>query len=138
MITVFNHPLHAMLIHSPSALLPMAMVCYAFYYLTRDTSFAFAPFYAFAGAAITRWLSILFETVNICSIAPANGEAIRNALSHGVINVPVIIYTVMAYSVYKRFPQLPVASITALATKAFLVNLYGDWESDKWQFDFKT
>jgi hypothetical protein len=27
----------------------------------------------------------------------------------------------MAYSVYKRFPQIPIASITVLVIKAFLV-----------------
>ena len=122
MLIVFNHPLHIMLIHFPSALLPMDVVCYAIYYFTGNTSFAFASFYALTGAVVTGWLSILFGTLDIVSIAPENREAIKKALLHGGINVTVIIiYTVIAYSIYKRFPQLPVASITVLVIKAFLV-----------------
>src|SRR3954468_372579 len=121
MVRIFKHPLHIMLIHFPSALLPMDVVCYAIYYFTGDISFAFASFYALAGAVITGWLAILFGTLDIISITPEKGEVIKKALLHGGINVTIIIiYTVMVYSVYKRFPQLPIASIKLLVTKAFL------------------
>ncbi len=111
-----------MLIHFPSALLPMDVVCYAIYYFTGNTSFVFASFYALAGAVVTGWLSILFGSLDIISIAPENRQAIKKALLHGGINITIIIiYTVMACSVYKRFPQLPVVSTTILVTKAFLV-----------------
>src|SRR4051812_40536102 len=122
MVTVFKHPLHIMLIHFPSALLPMDMVCYAIYYFMGDTSFAFASFYALAGAVVTGWLSILFGTFDLISITPEKREVMKKALLHGGINITIIIiYTVMVYSVYKKFPQIPAASMTVLITKVFLV-----------------
>jgi uncharacterized membrane protein len=122
MVTVFKHPLHIMLIHFPSALLPMDVVCYAIYYFTADTSFAFASFYALAGAVLTGWLSIVFGTLDLISITPDKGEVMKQALLHGGINITIIIiYTVITYSVYKGFPQMPAASMTILVIKAFLV-----------------
>src|SRR4051794_27838352 len=122
MVTVFKHPLHIMLIHFPSALLPMDVVCYATYYFTDDTSFAFASFYALAGAAVTGWLSILFGTLDLVSLTPEKESAMKKALLHGGINITIIIiYTVMAYPVYKKFPQMSAASMTVLVIKALLV-----------------
>src|SRR4051794_13553852 len=118
MVRIFKHPLHIMLIHFPSALLPMDVVCYAIYYFTGDTSFAFSSFYALAGAVIAGWIAILFGTLDVVGIKPEKREVIKKALLHGGINVTIIIiYTVMAYSVYKRFPQLPIASVTLLVIK---------------------
>jgi len=122
MVTIFKHPVHMMLIHFPSALLPMDVVCYVIYYFTGDTSFAFASFYALAGAVVTGWLSIILGTFDLVSIPPGKGEVMKKALLHGGINITIIIiYTVIFYSGYKRFPPIPAASMTILITKTFLV-----------------
>ncbi len=48
----------------------------------------------------------------------------QKALIHGGINVSVIIvYTIFAYSAYKKYPALPVASLSLLIIKGALVSL---------------
>lgn len=122
MVKVFKHPLHIMLIHFPSALLPMDLVCYAIYYFTNDTSFAFASFYALAGAVTTGWLSVITGALDMISIPSTNNEVLKKALVHGGINATIIIvYTVIAYSAYKHLPVLPSISMPVLVIKGFLV-----------------
>src|SRR5690349_8452568 len=107
MVTLFKHPIHVMLIHFPSALLPMDLVCYAIYYFTGDASFAFASFYALAGAVVTGWLSVVFGAMDIISIPPEKRTVMQKALLHGGINaIIIIVYTVLTYSVYKSFPAI--------------------------------
>jgi uncharacterized membrane protein len=111
-----------MLIHFPSALLPMDVVCYAIGYCRGDNSFAFASFYAMAGAVITGWLAVIFGALDITGIAPEKEEVMKKALLHGSINATIIIaYTVLAYSAYEHYPALPGASATVLIAKTILV-----------------
>lgn len=122
MVKVFKHPLHIMLIHFPSALLPMDLVCYAIYYFTGDTSFAFASFYALTGAVLVGWLAVIFGALDLVSITPERSRVMQKALLHGGINVTIIIiYTVLVYSAYKHFPLLPNASLAVLIAKFVLV-----------------
>ncbi len=54
-----------MLIHFPSALLPMDFVCYGLLYYTHQTSFAYASFYALFGAVVLGWAAALFGILDI-------------------------------------------------------------------------
>ncbi len=119
---IFGHPLHIMLIHFPSALLPMDFVCYAIYFYTLQTSFAFASFYALVGAVAIGWVAVLFGTLDIIKIPAEKTRTMQKALLHGSINTSVIIvYTVLAYSAYKKFPLLPHATFILLAVRGALV-----------------
>ena len=119
---VLKHPLHLVLIHFPSALLPMDFVCYAVYYFTKDDTFAFSAFYAMAGAVVTGWLSIVTGALDMIKIGPDKAYLIQKALLHGGINTTVIIiYSVLAYSSYKVYPQLHMPALTILMLKAALI-----------------
>lgn len=111
-----------MLIHFPSALLPMEFVCYGFHYYTKDASFLFAAFYALAGAVGIGWIAIVAGIWDATRIRPEKAEAIAKAVTHGAINLSVIVaYTVLAYIAYKKYPLLPGATLTLLAFKGLLI-----------------
>lgn len=119
---IFGHPVHIMLIHFPSALIPMDFVCYALQYYTHQPSFAFASFYALVGVVATGWAAVLFGILDTAEIPPEKTAAISKALIHGGINVLIIIiYTVLAYNAYKKYPALPEATLTLLAIKGVTV-----------------
>ena len=115
---IFKHPIHVMLIHFPSALLPMDFVCYGLLYYTHQTSFADASFYALIGAVVSGWLAAIFGMLDIIKIPREKVDAMQKALIHGSINVSVIIvYTILAFKAYKQYPTLPAASLSFLLLK---------------------
>ena len=119
---VFGHPLHIMLIHFPSALFPMELVCYALYYYTGQASFAQAALYAMTGGVALGWLAAIFGGMDMLKIPSDKIEIMKKALLHGCINVTVItVYTVLAYSLFKKYPDLPKATITLLIVKFCVV-----------------
>jgi uncharacterized membrane protein len=117
-VKIFKHPIHVMLIHFPSALLPMDFVCYGLLYYTHQASFADASFYALIGAVVSGWLAAIFGMSDIIKIPREKVDAMQKALIHGSINVSVIIvYTILAFKVYKQYPTLPAASLSFLLLK---------------------
>lgn len=121
---LFGHPLHIMLIHFPSALLPMDLFCYAVYFYTGQTSFAFASFYALAGGVMLGWAAVLFGALDLIKIPADKPQALKKALLHAGINISVIlVYTVLAWMAYKSYSAMVKATVPLLAIKAALVGL---------------
>lgn len=120
---ILGHPLHLMLIHFPSALFPMELVCYALFYYTNNISYAYASFYAMTGGAAIGWLAVITGSIDVLRISPEQPAVINKALLHGLINVTVVItYSILAYSVYKKLPDLPAASMPVLILKIIVVS----------------
>lgn len=120
---IFGHPLHIMLIHFPSALFPMELVCYFLYYYTGETSYAQAAFYAMTGGVTLGCFAAIFGAIDIIKIPAEKSEVIKKALIHGCINLTVVIaYFIFAYSLFKKYPVLPPASLALLITKFCLVS----------------
>lgn len=69
-----------MLIHFPTALLPMDFVCYGLLYYTHQNSFAYASFYALIGAVALGWLAALFGIADIIKIPAEKTDAMQKAL----------------------------------------------------------
>lgn len=121
---LFGHPLHIMLIHFPSALLPMDLFCYAVYFYTGQTSFASASFYALAGGVILGWAAVLFGALDLIKIPADKLQALKKALWHAGINISVIIiYTVLAWIGYKNYPAMSKATVPLLAIKTVLIGV---------------
>lgn len=119
---VLGHPIHVMLIHFPSALFPMELVCYFLFYYTGQASFATAAFYAMAGGVALGWIAALFGALDLTKIPSHKPAVLKKALIHGSINCTVVIvYTVFFYSLYKKYPELPAASLPLVITKACIV-----------------
>jgi uncharacterized membrane protein len=111
-----------MLIHFPSALLPMDAVCYGMSYYTGDDSFLAASFYAMTGGIVLGWLAALFGLTDLAFIPTNENKVMAKALIHGGINLTVIlIYTVIAYSAFKTYPALKEAKLNLLIFKTLLI-----------------
>ncbi len=118
---ILGHPIHLMLIHFPAALFPMELIFYYIYYRTNNVSFADASFYGMSAGAIFGWLAILTGTIDLIMIKESQNEAKAKALIHGFINATVVfVYSILAYVLYKKYPDLPAATIMMLGVKASL------------------
>lgn len=127
---LFGHPVHVMLIHFPSALFPMELVCYGLLFFTGEKSFATASYYAMTGGVVLGWLAVITGALDLAKIPPYKPAVVKKALIHGAINSSVLIsYTVFVYLVNKQYPNIRDASPGLLAVKAFLVAvlIFGNW-----------
>lgn len=129
---VFGHPIHVMLIHFPTALLPMELVFSAINYFNNDSTFLDVSFYAMSVGVVLGWVAIVFGTFDLINIFENKPEVMNKALVHGGVNTVVItIYTILAYIQYKNYPSLEPDSMLILVikvlTNAFLIlgNFFG-------------
>lgn len=118
----FGHPLHPMIIHFPTALLPMDLVLSYLYFKTGTASFGSAAFYCMVGGAAIGIIAMLTGLLDMLLIKKEQKDALAAALFHGFINGTVIItYAILAYKAWKLYPQTPIPSVTALVVKAIAV-----------------
>jgi uncharacterized membrane protein len=119
---ILGHPLHIMLIHFPSALLPMDLVCSLLGYYTGNSSFTDASFFAMAGAVVLGGLAIITGTFDLIGLVDNKPLALKKALVHGGINATVIIaYSILAFRAWKEFPALSQDGVGVLIFKACLI-----------------
>jgi uncharacterized membrane protein len=119
---ILGHPVHIMLIHFPSALLPMDFACSALGYYTGNSSFTDASFFAMAGAVLLGCLAIITGTFDLLGLIEGKPLALKKALLHGGINATVIIaYSILAFRAWKQFPELTQDGIGLLVVKGCLV-----------------
>jgi uncharacterized membrane protein len=119
---LFGHPLHLMFIHFPSALFPMECVCYGCLYYSGNVSFASASYYALVGGVLLGWLAVVFGTIDLMKIPSGKTEALTKALVHGSINTTVVImYTVLAWLLFLKYPALPKANGFLFCMKISLI-----------------
>jgi len=119
---IFGHPVHVMLIHFPSALFPMDLVCSIIAYAFGITSFVDASFYAMAGGVILGSMAILAGATDLLGVAKEKPRLVVKVLIHGSINTTVVIgYSVIAFIAYKNYPQLLPDSLVMIAVKGALV-----------------
>lgn len=119
---LFGHPIHIMLIHFPSALFPMDLICAALAWYTGNPSFTDASFFAMTGGVILGALAIITGTFDLTGLIENKPLALKKALVHGGINATVIIaYSVLALRAYKTFPDLAADGVVILVIKGCLV-----------------
>jgi uncharacterized membrane protein len=127
-----GHPIHTMIIHFPTALLPMDLVMSFLYYKTGNASFGSAAFYCVLGAVAIGILAMLTGLIDLIGFKPEQKPALGTGLLHGFINgTVIIIYGVIAYKGWKVYPEIPLPTIAMLVVKAVAVltllvgNYYG-------------
>ena len=119
---IFGHPVHIMLIHFPSALLPMDLICSLVGYYTGNLSFTHAAYFAMAGGVGLGALAIITGAFDLIGIAENKPLSLKKALIHGGINSTVIIaYSVLLFGSYKDYPDLSTDSIAMLTVKGSFV-----------------
>lgn len=119
---IFGHPVHLMLIHFPSALLPMDLACSAACYYTGEPSFGMASFYAMCGAVVLGWAAVAAGAFDLIAVSEQKPTALQKALVHGSVNTAVIIaYSLLAYRAYRQYPLLIPDCISLLIVKALCI-----------------
>ena len=119
-----GHPVHVLLIHFPSALFPMDLVCAFLAVYTGNNSFNDSAFYAASGGVVIGWFAVITGTIDLLSVAKQKSKSLNKALLHGTINSTVLIgYTLLVFLSFKHYPELRDDSIVKLSVKATLVLL---------------
>ena len=83
---MFGHPIHAMLVHFPSALFPATLVFQAISLVNHDQSFALAGFYTLVGGLIGGAGALLFGVIDYFKIGTSD-PAWKKASIHAVCNL---------------------------------------------------
>ena len=119
----FGHPLHMVLIHFPSALFPMDLVCSAIASYGGPSTLLHAAFYATLGGVMLGWLAIITGAIDLVPVVKHKPASVNKALIHGGLNTcVVIVFSVIALVANKSFPDLTPDSTALLITKTLTVS----------------
>ena len=118
---ILGHPLHVMLIHFPTALLPTDLILSFLFYRTGDVSFGSAAFFCLLGGVIAGWLAAVTGFIDLALIRN-NKTATNAAFLHGGINaISLMAFSVFAYKGWKLYPTVQEPSSLVLGVKLFFV-----------------
>lgn len=119
---LFNHPVHPLLIHFPTALLPMDLGLTALFQYTGDPSYYQAGVYCLVAGAAVGILAMVTGLVDLLSIPRSDKQALALALYHGFVNgLLIFIFAVFAYKAWQVFPTPVLAGTYGLLIKGILV-----------------
>jgi len=119
---ILGHPIHIMLIHFPSALFPMDLACSIINHYTGKSGFMEASFYAVEGGALVGWLAMVFGVFDLLKVYQSERAVMKYALIHGGTNATVIlIYTLLTFIQYKRYPLLEPDTAFLLIVKGLTI-----------------
>ena len=119
---ILGHPLHMMLIHFPTALLPMDVFFSFFAYYNSDSSFLLPAFYCLVAGVSIGILAIVTGLIDLVMIQKENKPAIAAALIHGFVNgLVILIFCLFAYRAWALYPQTNMPKLTTLITKVILL-----------------
>jgi len=119
---IFGHPLHMMLIHFPTALLPMDVFLSFFAYYNQDSSLLPAAFFCMAGGVLIGLVATVTGVIDLLLIAKDKKPALATAVVHGFINMTVVLFFgIFVYRSSQNYPELHIPLMSTLITKALLV-----------------
>src|ERR1043165_2064020 len=87
---LFGHPIHLLLIHFPSALFPMDVICSICAILYHRPGFSEAAVYAEFGGVVIGWLAALAGIADVAGVMKHKPQALNRALIHGAVNAAVL------------------------------------------------
>lgn len=119
---LFSHPIHIMLIHFPSALFPMDLVCSAIAFCLGMKSFYDAAFYALIGGVVFGWAAVITGTFDLLAVFKNKPASVKAALIHGGINTVVLMaFSVIAFIEFQKYPEHSMNGLPLIIIKAGLV-----------------
>jgi uncharacterized membrane protein len=123
---LLGHPIHLLLIHFPTALLPMDDLFSIFSYYTKDSSYMPVAFYCLQAGVLCGIAAIVTGLVDFLRISGEKKIAKGTAMIHGFINTTVLLfYGIFAYRSVQLFPHLVVPGVGILVLKtALLLTLF--------------
>ena len=118
----FGHPIHTMIIHFPTALLPADLVLSILYFETGNASYGPAAFYCMIGGVALGLLAMITGLLDLLLIKKEQKDALAAGLLHGFINaVVIILYGVLAYKAWQLYPAIVKPAINTLIIKGIAV-----------------
>ena len=119
---LFDHPVHPLLIHFPTALLPMDLAMNVLYNITGNTSFYEAGFYSLIGGVAIGLLAVLTGVLELFTIPKTDKKAIALALYLGFLNgFIIVIFAIITYKAWQIFPSPYLTDKKGIIIKAILV-----------------
>jgi uncharacterized membrane protein len=119
---IFGHPIHPLLIHFPTALLPMDFVLSSLYLITGNVSFYNAGAYCLWAGTTAGLLAMFTGLIDLAGIPRSNKAALALAIYHGAVNgLIILIFAIIAYKSWQVFPLISMASFAGVTVKGFLV-----------------
>jgi len=110
----FGHPVHLMLIHFPSALLPMSVIFDLIALFSPKTSLPDAAFYCLAAGSLAGFGAAIFGAIDYNRL-PSEHEAWKTASLHGLLNlIWLMIFAVLAGVRLQQYPDFKPATLTYL------------------------
>src|SRR4051812_6592146 len=98
-----QHPVHPMVVHFPTALLPMDLVLSFLFHTYGNVHFGWAAFYCLVGAVATGLVTLITGLIDLIKIPSANKQAMAGALTHGLLNgTIVVIFAILLYRQWKQ------------------------------------
>jgi uncharacterized membrane protein len=118
---LFGHPLHLMLIHFPSALFPLDLVCSAAARFYSPEPLLQASKIALIGGTVMGWLAVIAGTFDLLGVMKNKPGSLKKALLHGGLNGSILAgYTVLSFLALKE-PETMVSSLWILIFKSLFV-----------------
>src|SRR5688572_32771408 len=123
---IFGHPVHVILIHFPSALFPMDLICSLIAYINGPGSLIHAAYFASIGGVLFGCLAVITGAFDLLPLVKVKPAPVNKALLHGSLNTTVLIgFAVLTFISFKNFPDIPIDSLTKLIIKGILVLILG-------------
>ena len=129
-----GHPIHIILVHFPSGLYPLSVVCATLFYYNGNTIPGHVAFYTMAGGTAMAWLAILFGLWESFLI-PATRTRIITAISwHALLNgIVTILFTAWTIKTWRLYPALEKDSLLLIIFKwvALILLIAGNYIGGK-------
>src|SRR5947209_3397342 len=119
---IFGHPIHTMIIHFPTALLPMNFFLCMIGNFTHQASFFMAGYYCLMTGSVFGAVALFTGLFDLLAIPSSNRQASYSAWVHGLINGSLIlVFGIIAYKTWKTYPLMLQPSLFLLWAKGILV-----------------
>lgn len=136
---LFGHPVHPLLIHFPTALLPMDLVLSWLRHFGKIDPDGRAAFYCLAGGVATGVLAMLSGLPEAAQAARKGKQALDTMLVHACVNgLVILIYAALLYRALKNgFGDIPSATLLTGKTFLLLFLFAGNYAGGRLIYHFK-
>lgn len=118
---LFGHPIHAMMVHFPSALFPMSWLFDVGAMLFNSSCLSCAAFYSIAAGIVLGFVAAIFGSIDYVNL-PSSHPAWNKASLHALLNITwLIIFSILFGLRLKSYPSIPFASLPELILSTIAV-----------------
>lgn len=119
---IFGHPIHVILVHFPSALFPVDLICNVLSYFFLPGIMVNTSAVTMIAGTLFGWLALTTGLFDLLLVFKNKPDAMKKALWHGGINTIVLLcYTILAAKAIKHQPEFTQDTFALLIFKTFLV-----------------